>query len=177
MYLRHLSDSRGLAVYDARSGALAFWIGEGHVRELIQQGKVQPKGPRRRPARLEWVGPPLTAMWRFGERPEDRGGGHDIREKTHYSHDRETKTNPVNVWALIYLGNDQDSIFLEVASDCGATLIQRERKAVKCEPCKGSGAINPTRFGRLSVCRDCGGSGKVIRYQETLVNPSETKAA
>lgn len=156
-------------MYDSRTGALAFWIGEADVRELIQQGKVQAKGPRKHPNRLEWIGAPLKPAWRFGPRAEEIPGGHDIREKTHYSHDNETKDNPVNVWTLIKLENSADVVFMEVAADCGAQLIQRERKAFKCHACNGSGLINPVRFGRLSVCRECGGRGKIVRYRETIL--------
>lgn len=169
MYLGHLVESRGITVYDARSGAIVFWASESTVRELIKDGKAQAKLSRTRIQRIEWIGRPFPATWRLGARAEDQHGGSDVRNKTHYSFDHATEDNPVNVWALYELEKWMGAIFLGPMVECGAALVRQELIAVVCKHCKGAGYTNPAALGRLSLCPKCHGRRQEMRSRDVEV--------
>ncbi|GAC1699965.1 MAG: hypothetical protein NVS9B4_00450 [Candidatus Acidiferrum sp.] len=106
---------RVLAVLD-HHGEHLFWCGEDLARELIKKQQV-------RFIRKNSIVRVLVATDRleqkYGQMATGRGTAMD---KTRYSHDHDTPTNPQNVWTLKHLPRAVERIFLAVAEDCGATL-------------------------------------------------------
>ena len=125
LYLKHLIDNRGITVYDAQTGAIAFWAGELEVREFIRLGKIRAKGTRSRIDRVEWIGHKLTPAWRVGPRAEDDPDGTDMHSSAPYSNKNETDKNPSNVWTHAGRATVLESVFFTVMASCGARISRK----------------------------------------------------
>ncbi|GAC1500027.1 MAG: hypothetical protein NVS1B14_03730 [Vulcanimicrobiaceae bacterium] len=105
-----------LAVVSPDTGEHLFWATEDEARVLIRKKQV-------RFFRKNGVVRMLMAndnlMAQYGKLTGGRGTAMD---KTRYSHDHETETNPKNCWTLKHLPRSTSRIFLSVAQDCGAVI-------------------------------------------------------
>jgi hypothetical protein len=126
VYLKHLINNRGITVYDAATGAIAFWAGEPEVNEFIRAGKVRVKGTRTRIDRVEWIGHKLTPSWRVGPRAEDNPDGTDMHSSAPYSNKHESDDNISNVWTHAGRSTVLGHAFLSVVAGIGTRIVKSE---------------------------------------------------